>query len=54
VRDLAVACANEAEAFAPKVAEHAAAALDDEAPMGPSDQALLTTAILNRTLGQLR
>lgn len=54
VHDLAVACANATEPFAPSVAKRAALALDDQWPMTSSDPTRLTTAILNRTLGYLR
>lgn len=54
VRDLAQACADAAAPFAPQIAERAAAALDDESSLLPADAAVMTGAILNRTLGHLR
>jgi DICT domain-containing protein len=54
VRDLAQTCADAAAPYAPHVAERTAAALDDGTSLGPADAALLTGAILNRTLGHLR
>jgi MerR family transcriptional regulator, light-induced transcriptional regulator len=54
VRDLAQACADAAAPFAPHVAERTAAALDDESSLAPTDAAVITGAILKRTLGHLR
>lgn len=54
VRELAEACATAAGAAVPEVLERASTALADDRLVATADPALLTAAILNRTLGHLR